>query len=153
MRHFMPMALLAASLCLLTGIDAAAAQEGQIASVKHRFVQGVSLRGTLGSSMVQIDLRTKEEFEDGIEGDYFLFGQSHTILLAGEIEGNELFLEESVNGKDVSGQWNGKMAGDTIVGEWQSADGMTHKPFSLRIVRTAPPKKAAEPAGKVSQHK
>jgi len=152
-RHFMPMALLAASLCLLTGIGGAAAQEGQAVSAKHQFVQGLSLRGTLGSSKVQVDLRTKEEFEDGIEGGYFLFGQSHTILLAGEIEGDELFLEESVNGKDVSGQWNGKMTGDTITGEWQSVDGMTHKPFSLRIVLLATPKKASERTARVGQHK
>ncbi|HYD95502.1 MAG TPA: hypothetical protein VEC01_09260 [Noviherbaspirillum sp.] len=104
---------------------------------KMLFVKPVALRGTLGAEQVQVNLRTKAEFEDGIEGDYFIFGSSHRVLLAGEIEGEEFFLEESVNGTDVSGQWEGKMAGDTISGEWQSVDGKLSKPFQLRVVRPA----------------
>ncbi|HYC41464.1 MAG TPA: hypothetical protein VEB70_00600 [Noviherbaspirillum sp.] len=107
------------------------------ASAKMQFVKPVALRGTLGSDTIQMNLRTKAEFDDGIEGDYFLFGSSQKVLLAGEIEGEDLFLEESVNGTDVSGQWEGKMAGDVISGEWQSADGKISKPFQVRIVRPA----------------
>lgn len=121
------------SLSLVTGAHAAG---------KMLFVKPVALRGTLGSDQIQMNLRTKEEFEDGIEGDYFLFGSSQKVLLAGEIEGEDLFLEESVNGTDVSGQWEGKMAGDVISGEWQSADGKVSKPFQVRIV---------PPAGKPSK--
>ena len=102
---------------------------------KMMFVKPVALRGTLGAEQVQVNLRAKAEFEDGIEGDYFTFGSSHRVLLAGEIEGEEFFLEESVNGTDVSGQWEGKMAGDMISGEWQSVDGKLSKPFQLRVVR------------------
>jgi len=105
------------------------------AAGKLQFVKPVSLRGTLGDAQIQVNLRTKVEFEDGIEGDYFVFGRSQKILLAGEVEGDEVFLEESENGTDVSGQWNGKLTGDTMSGEWQSADGTITKPFIVRIVR------------------
>lgn len=94
----------------------------------------LALRGTLGDAPIQANLRAKTD-EDGFEGDYFLFGHSQKILLAGEIEGDDVFMEESVNGTDVSGQWNGKLSGDTISGTWQSADGLVVKPFSIRIVR------------------
>jgi hypothetical protein len=104
---------------------------------KLLFVKQVALRGTLGDEQIQVNLRTKAEFEDGIEGDYFVFGTSQKVLLAGEIEGDELFLEESANGTDVSGQWEGKLAGDVIAGEWQSADGKVTKPFQIRFARPA----------------
>ncbi|HEY8609433.1 MAG TPA: hypothetical protein VIM12_20145 [Noviherbaspirillum sp.] len=104
---------------------------------KQLFVRPVALRGTLGDAPVQIDLRTKQEYADGVEGEYFVFGSSQKVLLAGEIEGDEVFLEESENGTDVSGQWNGKLAGEVFSGEWLSADGTRTKPFSVRIVRSA----------------
>jgi hypothetical protein len=137
MLRFAAAGLLA--LSFVSGAHAAGATE---ASGKMLFVKPVALRGTLGSDAIQMNLRTKAEFEDGIEGDYFLFGSSQKVLLAGEIEGEDLFLEESVNGTDVSGQWEGKMAGDVISGEWQSVDGKISKPFQVRIVR---------PAGKASK--
>jgi hypothetical protein len=111
-------------------------------SGKMLFAKPVALRGSLGEAQIQVNLRVKEEFEDGVEGDYFLFGQSRHILLAGEIEGDELFLEESENGTDVSGQWNGKLVGDIITGEWQSVDGKLSKPFRVAIVRKAEKAKA-----------
>lgn len=107
------------------------------ASVKMLFLKPVVLRGTLGDAQIQATLRTKQEFEDGVEGDYFLFGHSLRILLAGEVEGDELVLEESENGTDVSGQWLGKIAGDAITGEWQSANGEITKPFRLRIMKAS----------------
>lgn len=132
MARFAGMLMLALSLVAGAAFAAPAGAAG-----KMLFVKPVALRGTLGSEQIQVNLRTKAEFEDGIEGDYFVFGSSQNILLAGEIEGEELFLEESVNGKDVSGQWEGKMVGDVISGEWQSVDGKISKPFQLRIVRPA----------------
>jgi hypothetical protein len=97
----------------------------------------LALRGTLGDAAIQANLRAKEIPDEGFEGDYFLFGHSQKILLAGEVEGDDVFMEESENGTDVSGQWTGKLVGDTISGNWQSFDGLTNKPFSLRIVRAA----------------
>lgn len=116
---------------------AAAEQPMRISSAKAMFIKPVVLRGTLGDAQIQVNLRTKEEFEDGVEGEYFVFGRSQNVLLAGEIEGNELLLEESENGTDVSGQWAGTLSGDTIVGEWQSAEGSVTKPFQLKILAIA----------------
>ncbi len=95
----------------------------------------VSMQGMLGQAQIRGTLRNKAEKEEGIEGEYFVSGHPQRVLLAGEIEGDDFFLEESENGKDVSGQWTGKLAGDTISGEWQSADGKVTKPFIVRITR------------------
>ncbi|HJV87075.1 MAG TPA: hypothetical protein VJ698_16545 [Noviherbaspirillum sp.] len=95
----------------------------------------VTMQGMLGQAQIQGTLRNKAEKDEGIEGEYFVSGQPQRVLLAGEIEGDDFFLEESENGKDVSGQWTGKLAGDTISGEWQSPDGKVTKPFILRIRR------------------
>jgi hypothetical protein len=124
------------------------------ASGKALFMKPVALRGMLGDVQIQVTLRTKEPAEDGIEGEYFVFGKSHRVLLAGEIEGQEVFMEESENGTDVSGQWDGKLAGETLSGEWQSPDGQVKKPFSLRIVRADEknsPGQNARPSGQDKQ--
>ncbi|RZI42264.1 hypothetical protein EGT07_13685 [Herbaspirillum sp. HC18] len=100
------------------------------------FAKPVVLRGTLGSDQVQLTLRAKTDFEGGIEGEYFVFGRSQTILLAGEIDGDDVFFEESENGTDVSGQWNGKLAGEVLSGEWRSTDGKV-KAFLVRFLEPA----------------
>jgi hypothetical protein len=123
-------------LALAASATAVAHAASPVESGKQQFVKPVSLRGTLGDAQIQINLRTKAEFEEGVEGDYFFFGRSQKILLAGEVEGDEVSLEESENGTDVSGQWNGKLTGDTLSGEWQSADGTITKPFNVRFVRS-----------------
>lgn len=112
-------------------------------AVKVMFVKPLVLRGTLGDALIQATIRTKEEYEDGVEGEYFLFGHSQRILLAGEIEGDELLLEESENGTDVSGQWAGRLTGDVISGEWQSADGTVTKPFTLNVPGSATKEKSS----------
>lgn len=98
------------------------------------FLKPVLLRGTLGDVNVQVHIRPKEQIDEGIEGEYFIFGNSLKILLAGEIEGDILFMEESENGTNISGQWDGKLEGDTLAGTWMSADGSFTKPFSLKVV-------------------
>jgi hypothetical protein len=95
------------------------------------------LRGTLGDARIQMNVRPKTEFEGGIEGDYFVFGTSQKILLAGELEGPDMMAEESENGTDVSGQWEGKLNGDTLSGNWTSADGSVTKVFSVKVVKAA----------------
>lgn len=98
------------------------------------FAKPVFLRGTLGDAAVQFNLRPKAVADEGLEGEYFVFGSSNKILLAGEVEGDALFLEESENGTDISGQWDGKLQGDALVGNWTSADGAISRPFSLKII-------------------
>jgi len=106
-----------------------------VSSAPLIFQKPVSLRGTLGDTQIQVNLRPKEEIDEGHEGEYFMFGNSHKILLAGEIEKDGvLFMEESVNGTDISGQWDGKLEGDVLAGIWMSPDGSITKPFSLKII-------------------
>jgi hypothetical protein len=132
---------------------AGALQNAEVASGKMLFASPVALRGTLGDARVQVKLRTKAEMEDGIEGEYFVFGQSQQVLLAGEVEGDDVFLEESENGSDVSGQWNGILADDIITGEWQSADGKLTKPFKLQIVRADDKAKRTSAPKSIAQSK
>lgn len=92
----------------------------------------VTLRGDIDGRQVQLSLQPKKN-EDGLEGRYFFFGDSPQILLAGEVEGDDLVMEESINGRDVSGQWEGHRDGRRITGTWSSADGAVTKPFSLQL--------------------
>ncbi len=92
----------------------------------------VVLRGDIDGRQIQLSLQPKKN-EDGLEGRYFFFGGSPEILVAGEVEGDDLVMEESVNGRDVSGQWEGHRQGNVISGTWSSADGSITKPFSLQL--------------------
>lgn len=112
------------------------------------FVKPVFLRGTVGETNIQVNIRPKENIDEGLEGEYFIFGHSPKILLAGEMEGNTLFMEESENGTDISGQWDGKLDGDTLTGTWMSADGLMTKPFSLKVISN---KQATSATGRVKK--
>lgn len=90
------------------------------------------LRGELDGQRIQLTIGPKHN-EDGLQGRYFVFGESTEILLAGEVEGDDLVMEESRNGRDVSGQWEGHRQGAAIVGTWSSADGSVTRPFSLQL--------------------
>jgi hypothetical protein len=129
-----------------TARDAQAATATPSAAASSLLSQPVTLRGTLGNDPVQFNLQPKTEFEGGVEGNYFRFGSSARILLAGEFEGDDVFLEESENGTDVSGQWTGKLHATGLSGEWQSADGTVTKPFALHTIRADERMQAARPA-------
>lgn len=150
---------LVATLALVTSVFAADVKPAAVAPVAVSapvalstapviFQKPVALRGTVGDVQIQVNLRPKAEVDEGHEGEYFIFGNSHKILLAGEIEKDGvIFMEESVNGTDISGQWDGKLEGDVLVGTWMSADGSITKPFSLKIIPQAQ-KQTSSKAGK-----
>jgi len=157
-RPAMRAALACASL-MLAGVahaaDAPAAAPAQLAAplpLASLFTKPVVLRGTLGEMQVQLQLRPKEVADEGLEGNYFVFGRSGNILLAGETEDDTLFLEESENGTDISGQWEGRLQGDALNGTWTSADAQSSKAFSLRVLRdetkTASARKTSRPSAK-----
>lgn len=147
MGRILSRSLLAAAICLgMTSAIGNAVQQEQTVSPKTVFAAPVLLRGVLGGAQMQASLRPKTEMDEGVEGEYFVFGGSGTVLLAGEVDAEGLFLEESQNGVDVSGRWDGRLTGDTIVGEWQSVDGKVTKPFSLKIVRGDDKSKSAATA-------
>lgn len=113
---------------------AAATASTDASGVPALFQKPVALRGSLGDVEIQVNIRPKPEADEGHEGDYFIFGSANKILLAGEVAGDMLFMEESENGTDISGQWDGKLEGDTLAGTWMSPDGSITKPFSLKVV-------------------
>lgn len=98
------------------------------------FSRPAVFRGNLGDMQIQFAVRPKAIVDEGHEGEYFIFGRSQKILLAGEVEGENIFLEESENGTNISGQWEGKLQGDLIQGTWKSADESVSKPFKLKLI-------------------
>lgn len=146
-------ALAAANVSAQVAAEAPAAAKPAVApgsTVPALFHKPVFFRGVVGDINVQVNIRPKADIDEGIEGEYFIFGNSHKILLAGEIEGDQLFMEESENGTNISGQWDGKLEGDSLVGSWMSADGSITKPFTLKAVVQKPAAAPAHAAKKVS---
>jgi len=108
------------------------------------FARAIELRGHLGAKQVRMHLQPKTEDRDSVEGSYVIVAgsqQSQKILLAGEVTAERLSMEESVDGTDVSGQWDGDLVGQTVRGIWLSADGNVRQDFTLEIVDTESPKK------------
>ena len=110
----------------------------------------VTLRGTLDTKPVAMHLRAKVPADEGIEGDYVLGDGVRKILLAGESENKKLSLEESENGIDISGTWEGVLDDRTLRGIWTSADGDTVKPFALVVVPS--PSMRTKNAAKIKGH-
>ncbi|WP_151445918.1 hypothetical protein [Lacisediminimonas profundi] len=132
-------ALLPLLLCLCAGPLAAAGKDQPAAAAQPAMpAKGLVLRGSLGDQQVQMQLRPKPDEEGGVEGEYFVFGQGRSILLAGEFDQDGFWMEESVNGTNVSGQWEGKREGDLFNGSWRGADDGPPRPFSLRRMNIAP---------------
>lgn len=104
-----------------------------ISAASTIFARPVFLRGMLGELQIQMYLHPHVDYEDSVQGDYFVFGKSAKILLAGEFQADELVLEESENGSDVSGQWSGRLEGTVFRGTWYSDDQSRSQPFDLTI--------------------
>ncbi|HWZ47233.1 MAG TPA: hypothetical protein VNX00_03335 [Herbaspirillum sp.] len=104
------------------------------ARLAQLFVRPVTLRGTLNGAKIQMTLHLKPDEKASLEGSYFLFGQNNKILLVGEFEEDALMMEESINGKDVSGLWDGVYDGTVLSGNWSSLDGSVLRPFVLKVV-------------------
>ncbi|MBC3936885.1 hypothetical protein [Undibacterium rugosum] len=108
------------------------------ATVQHPvFKHAVEFSGMLGKQVVHVFLRPKKDEIDGLEGYYILNSGSKTpakrILLAGELAGDRISLEESQDGTEVSGQWDAELKGGQLTGNWLSADGNTSLDFVLKL--------------------
>ena len=130
---------LALSLGLVSGLVLAQADAGAPAvsapAAPDLFAKPLTLRGTLGEAKIEMHLQLKPDPTEGIQGTYVMAGQSGKILLAGESENTDVIMEESVNGKDVSGEWAGTLVGDTFRGTWSTTDDAVTKPFVLTVQR------------------
>jgi hypothetical protein len=129
--------------CLLLGVVGAALAADKPAvlkapAVETLFAAAPAFKGALGEQTIQASLRQKADMREGLEGEYFVFGNAHKILLAGEFDADgTIVLEESDDGRRVSGEWEGKLDGDVFSGTWSSFDGAVSKPFSLKIIPRA----------------
>src|SRR3569833_2549677 len=74
------------------------------------FARPVVLRGMLGDKQIQVNLHPKVEYE-GVEGEYFRFGESSKILLAGETDGEELVRGGAGGGAGGAGRGGGGRGG------------------------------------------
>jgi len=127
--------MLAAAMAMMALVAAAQsvpASATASANLQDLLRKPLTLRGTLGSEQIQMSLQPKPN-EDGTKGTYFIFGQSAQILLAGEADQNAMIMEESYNGKDVSGEWDGSFKDGVLSGTWSSLDDAVHKPFMLKL--------------------
>ena len=102
-------------------------------------------RGTLGDEQVQMTLSPDPDDDEIIRGEYFIFGGGLSILVAGEINDDAFYLEESQDGMAISGYWEGHLEVEKevskprgfIVGTWSNTDETLKKPFRLeRVLRT-----------------
>ena len=100
------------------------------------FASPVYMRGTLGNLRITMYLQPHADYEDSVQGNYSVFGKTEKIMLAGELQGDELSLEESVNGRDVSGQWSGRLDGVVFRGTWYSDDQSRSLPFEVTIFKS-----------------
>jgi hypothetical protein len=108
------------------------------AGLAQLLARPVTLRGTLDGVQIQMNLRLKPNETEALEGSYFLIGQNRKILLAGEFEEDALMMEESANGKDVSGLWDGVFDGAVLSGDQSSVDGNVLHHFVLKVAPAGP---------------
>lgn len=101
-------------------------------------------RGTLGQKQIQLTLRPKPAATDSLAGEYFIFGEGHIIQLVAEIEPDgqtyAFWAEESRNGSDVSGEWQGtwvlkkESSKGSITGVWKDEADQQTQSFALEKV-------------------
>ncbi|MDB5775086.1 MAG: hypothetical protein JWP38_1219 [Herbaspirillum sp.] len=140
-RHGIRWSLAAMICCSLTMQTAAGADPDTAdaaPAVRHPlaklFANPAILRGTLGGAQIQMELHLKPGESGTLEGSYFIFGHTQKIQLAGEFEEDALSMEESANGQDVSGLWDGAYDGATLTGNWSTTEGVVVHPFVLKVI-------------------
>lgn len=96
-------------------------------------------QGALGEQTIQLTLRSHAEFSGRAQGEYFIFGHGRIIYLAGDIDSDRLWMEESENGTDVSGEWQLKVmtrqSEKYLMGTWQDAEGKNQKEVQLKSLK------------------
>jgi hypothetical protein len=118
-------------------VAAAAGTVSAVPAAQNLFAKPLTLRGTLGDAKIEMHLQLKPDPTEGIQGTYVVAGQAAKILLAGESENTDVIMEESINGKDVSGEWAGTLVGNTFSGTWSTTDDAVTKPFTLVVQSSA----------------
>ncbi len=92
------------------------------------------LEGSGSSVVTRMQLKRNPEFAESLAGSFQVGEKKFEIF--GDIEEGAFDLEESVNGKDISAIWKGRVAegscGQTIVGTRRHVADNTEQSFVLR---------------------
>jgi hypothetical protein len=90
--------------------------------------------GSLQAQTTRLVFKRNPEFSESLAGEFD--GQGQRIEVFGDVEAGSLELEESNNGKDISGLWKGRVAegscGQAIAGTRRILATQTEQPFVLR---------------------
>jgi hypothetical protein len=93
-------------------------------------------QGRRAGKPVLLYFKNNPEMPGSLIGEYRY--DRRTIELAGDNEGLALNLEESDNGRDVTGVWELKLCNRRLVGQWLDANYANAQPVELRRVGPEP---------------
>jgi hypothetical protein len=140
-RFFIAALMLAMAFGVVRAATTAPASDFKLAAPDANPEVATIYRGTLGDAVVQMMLSHDAEDSEHLIGEYFIFGGGNTVLLAGEITGDNFYMEESEDGSAISGYWEGKLVIEGnrgfIIGTWMNNEESLKKPFKLeRVMRS-----------------
>jgi hypothetical protein len=89
--------------------------------------------GMLGARQIVLRLGAKTDDPSGVHGEYQFADTGEVVLVAGDREGDVLEIEESNDGRAITGNWVGRFAADgSLAGERMNVDDSNPQPFDLR---------------------
>ncbi len=107
--------------------------------------------GTLGGRAIIVHLGPKTK-EEGVHGEYRYADTGQVILLAGDRDGDVLEIEESNDGTNITGVWEGRFdASGALSADRMNADESDPQPVAVHPVPAAPSastRPAEKPAAK-----
>jgi hypothetical protein len=91
--------------------------------------------GSLGGRKIEMRLGLKPD-GSGVHGEYHFVDDPAMILLAGDLDGTTLEVEESNDGTHITGNWVGRFNPDgSASGERMNDDDSNPQPFTLTPVK------------------
>lgn len=88
--------------------------------------------GTLGARSIVLRLGKKTDDPTGVHGEYEFVDTGQVVLVAGDLEGDVLEIEDSSDGHEISGNWVGRFAPDgSLAGDRMNPDDSAPQPFLL----------------------
>jgi hypothetical protein len=89
--------------------------------------------GMLDGRRIVLRIGVNPDVPEELNGEYQFLPDGPVVLIAGGREGNNLTLEESDDGTEISGQWVGFYATDgSLSGERMNVDQSDARPFALK---------------------
>ena len=89
--------------------------------------------GMLDGRRIVLRIGVNPDDPEELNGEYQFLPNGSVVLIAGGRDGNNLTLEESDDGTEISGQWVGFYAADgSLSGERMNVDQSDSRPFALK---------------------